>query len=103
MILGPVKRKDVALKAISMRKAGLPWSIIAQKLSYKARSLKQWAKDHGYEPQKVKASPENLAKAKELRAKGLCWKLVEREMGINWRTLYRAIAIQKRCTEGVEK
>lgn len=96
MILGPVKRKEVDLKAISMRKAGLPWSIIAQKLSYKARSLKQWAKDQGYEPQKVKASPENLAEAKELRAKGLCWKLVEREMGINWRTLSRAICIEDR-------
>lgn len=96
MILGPIKRKEVALKAISMRKAGLPWSIIAQKLSYKTRSLKQWAKDHGYEPQKVKASPANLARAKELRAKGVCWKLVEREMGINWRTLYRAICVENR-------
>lgn len=96
MILGPVKRKEVALKAISMRKDGLPWPIIAQKLSYKARSLKQWAKDHGYEQQKVKASPENLAKAKDLRAKGLCWKMVEREMGINWRTLSRAICIEDR-------
>lgn len=96
MILGPVKRKEVALKAISMRKAGLPWSIIAQKLSYKARSLKQWAKDHGYEPQKVKASPANLARAKELRAKGICWNLVEREIGINWRTLYRAICVESR-------
>lgn len=84
------------MKAISMRKAGLPWSIIAQKLSYKARSLKQWAKDRGYEPQKVKASPANLARAKELRAKGVCWKLVEREMGINWRTLSRAICIEDR-------
>lgn len=48
-----------------------------------------------------KATPELTAKARQLRAEGMCWKLIERTIGVNWKTIaWRIYAENKADRDG---
>lgn len=99
MNYGPRKSLEIAFSAIELRKEKLTWPQIAARLKVNQRWLKNWVNKAGYTPhnaEELKASPENLARARQLRSEGVCWKLIEREMGIAWKTLQWAICVENR-------
>lgn len=95
MRFGRRKTADLVDRGEELIKAGANWSETAKALGV----TWDWVYYHvgqkaGVRPVPrlvVKASPENLARARELRAAGTRWKVIERIMGIEWRLLARAI------------
>lgn len=99
MNFGPRKSMEIALKAVELRKESATWKDIAKQLKVNLRWLRNWVKKAGYQPKNkdaLKASPANLSRARQLRADGVCWKLIEREIGVSWRTLQWAICVENR-------
>lgn len=95
---GPRKSVEVASEAIRLRQAGYKWTEIAKKLRVTLKLLEHWTAKQGLRPDrsKMKGSPANLARARELRAAGVPWKLVEREIGVCFHTLRKAILVEDR-------
>lgn len=99
---GPRKTAEIRAEAIQMRKDGKTWAQVAMRFKVKQSWLKAHVAKHpdyaGVRDSLLKASPANLAKARELRAAGVCWKLVARQVGIDhWRTLQRAITLEDKA------
>lgn len=98
MKYGPRKSAEIAAKAADLRKAGLTWMEIERQLDVTKNWLDRWMAKIGFKKsgkEDRKSSPENLRKARELRAAGICWKMVARQVGIDhWRTLQRAITME---------
>jgi hypothetical protein len=46
---------------------------------------------------KSAATPELIARARELRAQGVCWKLIERQLGVSYKALSSAIRRQNKA------
>lgn len=91
---GPRKSAEIAVKAVAMRATGMSWVVIAKRMRVKVEWLRYWTAKVGHEPGQssdLKTSPARLAEARELRAQGMCWKLIERRMGISCRTLQYGI------------
>ena len=100
MKYGPRKTAELVAKATEMRATGLKWGTIARQLKLTVGWIKWHTGKAGhirYDQDRLKTSPANLAKARELRAAGVPWKLVERQMGIPARTLERAITKQDKA------
>lgn len=97
MKYGPRKSAQIAVKAIKLREEKLKWREIAKKLQVNQSWLRNWVEKAGYEHNNkhvLKSSPENLLRARQMRSDGICWKLIEREIGVAWRTLQRAICVE---------
>lgn len=102
MRFGPKKTAEVRAEAFQMLKGGKSWAQIAMRFSVSQSWLKDNVSKHpdykAFRNALLKSSDENLAKARELRAQGVCWKLVAREVGVdNWQTLARAIYLQDKA------
>ncbi|CAB4149835.1 hypothetical protein UFOVP555_40 [uncultured Caudovirales phage] len=102
---GPVGRPGLITpehiaKGIALREQGHSWGSCGEVLGVKPDSLRLAMLRKGVNPAVPQSSirlarpgvrPELKAKARELRAQGMCWKLIERELGVNWETLAQAI------------
>lgn len=102
MKYGPKKTAELRAKAIELRAAGLKWVTIARQLKVTLAWLAWHTEKAGvvrYDQDRLKTSPANLLKARELRAAGVPWKLVEREIGVNRQTLSRAIIKQNQAAQ----
>lgn len=107
MRFGPKESVAIAAKAMELHKAGGSWVAIAKELGVDRSWLKHWVNKAGYprnDKTRIKASPANLLKARGLRAQGVCWKLVGRQVGVdNWRTLQRAIAFENKAARDAKQ
>lgn len=96
--LGPRRTKELVDKATELRRSGLPWSAIAIKLHVSKDWLNYNTGKAGmerYDRTLMKTSEANVIKAIELRAQGVCWKLVERQIGVLASTLQWALRVRK--------
>lgn len=98
MKYGPRKTAEVAAKAFELQQAGLQRKDIANQLGVSCKWITYWLEKLGYPPAKVmvRTTPENIMIARQMRLDGVCWKLIGREMGCNWRTFQRAIWAEDR-------
>lgn len=78
MLKSGAKRTDIQ-KQFGVSKTWLRWHLVS------AGRLRE-----------LRASPEMLEKARDLRAKDIRWKIIERQLGVNWLTLAHAIYKQNR-------
>lgn len=90
-----VMTPQIISRCTDLRKAGFSWNECAAMMGEKMQSLRT-ALDRNGVPAfgqrgsggGVRKTPaEAVLKARELRAQGVCWKLIERELGINLNTL----------------
>ncbi len=106
MIYGPKKTAELTAKALELREAGSKWTEICKQLNINKSWLQWHINKAGYQrndKSRLKTSPANVQKARELRANGMCWKRVEREMGIVAETLRRVIATEDRAARVAEQ
>lgn len=104
MKYGPRKSAEIAAKAADMRKDCVTWSEIEKRLKVTKTWLNRWMGKAGFKKADKKSSPENLRKARELRAAGVCWKMVARQVGVeHWRTLQKAIAMEDKIEAAINK
>lgn len=91
---------QVISQCIDLRKYGFTWRECGEMLGEKMHSLRgsliragvpMVGGVGGGDGRPVKATPEMVLKARELRAQGVCWKLVERELDVSWLTLASSI------------
>lgn len=90
---------EVTEQAIAMRESGMKWTVIRKNLGVSKTWLRKHIVDSEYIQKRVdrlRTSPELLVKAREFRAAGLRWKVIERQLGVNWLTLAHAIYKQNR-------
>ena len=98
--------EQVISQCIDLRAYGFTWMQCEEMLGEKMHSLRAALMRAGVpmlgvKGRLVKATPELVLKARELRAQGMCWKLVERELGVNWLTLaYHVYAEDKAARDG---
>ena len=82
--------------AFSLRAEKLSWADICKKLDVKIGWLQYQMHKAGLKSapwRTTLATPDKVAEARKLRAQGVCWKLVERKIGVNAGTLRRAMII----------
>ncbi len=100
MIHGPRKSRELTAQAIQIRETEkLTWREIAERLDVSIDWLKHRRLAVPNPPRGLlqhKTCPANLDRAAALRAQGLPWKLVGRQMGIDWHTLARAIYLRSK-------
>lgn len=94
---------DIMERGAQLRKEGLPWEQCGEKLGVNYKSLRsamgrKGIKAEGKPPRL--ATPELVARARALRAQGVCWKLVERELGVNFKTLANRVALEDKRERG---
>lgn len=86
---------QIISRCTDLRKAGFSWNECADMMGEKMQSLRA-ALDRNGVPSfgsrgsaggHTKTPPETVLRARELRAQGVCWKLVERELGVSFNTL----------------
>lgn len=97
MIYGPRESKELVARAQAMRaETGDYWTTIAKQLGVSVAWLRGYrvksnrGKPKG--PTPAVTTPENIARAKVLRAQGKSWKQIARELNLqNWRWLSRVV------------
>ena len=93
---------QIVERAIGMRNSGMKWKDIRDQLGVCKTWLRNHIVDADYKRRKfaaLKTAPELLAKARDLRNQGVRWKIVERELGVNWLTLAHAIYKQNKIED----
>lgn len=89
-------RKELLQEALRLRDGGkISWRAVAEQLGVKIGWLHHNLDVEGLvsrdNRRPVKATPELTLKAVKLREAGVCWKLIERQLGVNQHTLRRAV------------
>lgn len=101
---------ELIAKGIALREQGHSWASCGEVLGVKPDSLRLAMLRKGVNPcvpqskilvaaagtHQIVATPERIAQARELRAQGMCWKLIERQMGVKGETLRRALVKQQK-------
>lgn len=88
---------EMMASGAELHNAGHSWAECGELLGINGQSLRLAMVRNGVKvmPHRVGAktiaTPELKAKARELRAQGVCWKLIERQLGVSWGTLSSAI------------
>lgn len=88
--------KQTISQCIDLRAYGFSWDECSDMLSEKKHSLRAALMRAGIpmtglHGRPVTATPELILKARELRAQKVRWKVVERQLGVNWLTLARHV------------
>lgn len=101
----PKPRHFISAQTISrgadLRKAGFSWNECADMLGEKMQSLRAALDRNGVPAYGkrggVKIVPdEAVLKARELRAQGMPWKRIEKQLGFNWLTIVGRIMVENR-------
>lgn len=88
--------KQTISQCIDLRAYGFSWDECSDMLSEKKHSLRAALMRAGIpmtglHGRPVTATPELILKARELRSHKVSWKMIERQLGVNWLTLARNI------------
>lgn len=101
----PIITPEVKAQAKTLRDSGMSWADCGEALSVNPKTLKTVMLRSGIPLSPVPAgkpsvaTPELKARARELRAQGVCWKLVERALGVSWRALSSAIHLENKMAK----
>lgn len=88
-------------RGTDLRKAGFSWNECAEMLGEKMQSLRSALDRNGVPAFGVRGTPkiipdEAIIKARELRARRVSWKLIERDLGFNWSSIASRINSENR-------
>lgn len=88
---------ELMAQGVALRAQGKTWAGCGDALGLNGASLRSalaraGIKAPGRLGAEPVATPERIARARELRAQGMCWKLIERQLGVSGSTLAKAIS-----------
>jgi orotate phosphoribosyltransferase-like protein len=94
MIHGPRKTEELARRALALRaETGAQWKDIAAELGVTTDWIRRHASKFGDVCGPLVATPENIQTAIALRAAGVCWKSIARQLNLDhWHWLRRVVA-----------
>lgn len=96
---------QIISRCTDLRKAGFSWNECADMMGEKMQSLRA-ALDRNGVPAfgrrgshggMIKIPAETILKARELRSQGMCWKLIERELGVSLYSLSARISKENKA------
>lgn len=102
---GPKENAQLLAWARVLRADGLTWSAIAKRLGVNPRWFKRRQEALGFPPGPVGriTNPTNMQRVQEMRDKGIRWKLIARELGVdNWHTLARKFYMSRKTHTDLE-
>lgn len=100
----PTITEAVMAEAIKLRAQGFEWIQCGAHLGVNAASLRRAMSRKGIKADggpTVLATPEIIKKAKALRGQGVCWKMIERELGVSSATIANRMRRTQKVLEEV--
>lgn len=100
----PEKTQELLQQAIALRATGLMWKEVIRRLDitkawlrFNLDKIEFDRKAQGAVTAVRVCTPHNIAEARRLRAEGVRWKTIGRQLGVRWESLSRAITQENRA------